>query len=128
MTLVLISLFVALANGVCVSPVSSITSRSTAFPSGTPGRASCNGLTGLQNVTVRGGFVVELLCHNNVEYLVLPRVQSTSNFGSVQNLRTCVFFFSSVPSAQPHPCLHPARAQPLLCIANRSQHSAARRW
>lgn len=50
-------------------------------------------MTGLQNITVRGGYAVELLCRNNVEYLVLPNIQNTANFASVQNLQTCDFCF-----------------------------------
>lgn len=104
----LAAVVVSLVNCACVPPTT-IAPRSTAFPSGTIGRASCVGATGVQNITVRGGYVVELLCRNNVEYLVLPNVQS-SNFATVQNLQTCVvaelLILEGFPLFSHHPRSH----------------------
>jgi hypothetical protein len=95
--LLLLALWTAAVLSICVPPIA-VPPRTTPFSPtlfASPPPTSCVGRpTGLQNITIRGYSVVELLCQSNKAFLVLPpRTSNNTNFSEMDGLRS---FFCAV--------------------------------
>jgi hypothetical protein len=68
-------------TGCFIAAASAVPARSVPYSSNTTSIESCAGQPdGVAKVMVRGGFVVDMLCSGEREYLVLQNVNSTGNF------------------------------------------------
>jgi hypothetical protein len=79
----------------CTPPVPTLEQRDTPFTSPPPNTAfiatSCQSAQvrfGVLRVRVRGGAIVEVLCHHAKEYIVLPAQSADSNFATIESRTT----------------------------------------